>query len=151
MTHAYSESYLRDAKNRLSQFFDYLINDCGMKPDWVASIFLSSGYAEQFDAMAAGAVRSAKKRHPGLKLALLLPYYSGCPVRGPEDYDGTIYPEGMEFVPRRAAIVRANRYMVDNSDFLLCYDAALVGNRRIIVDEARRLEKRGRIRICNLA
>ena len=49
MTHAYSESYLRDAKNRLSQFFDYLINDCGMKPDWVASIFLSSGYAEQFE------------------------------------------------------------------------------------------------------
>ena len=49
MTRAYSESYLSDAKDRLSQFFDYLINDCGMKPDWVASIFLSSGYAEQFE------------------------------------------------------------------------------------------------------
>ena len=49
MTRAYSESYLNDAKDRLSQFFDYLINDCGMKADWVASIFLSSGYAEQFE------------------------------------------------------------------------------------------------------
>ena len=49
MTHAYSESYLSDAKDRLSLFFDYLINDCGMKADWVASIFLSSGYAEQFE------------------------------------------------------------------------------------------------------
>ena len=49
MTRAYSESYLSDAKDRLSQFFDYLINDCGMKADWVASIFLSSGYAEQFE------------------------------------------------------------------------------------------------------
>lgn len=49
MTHAYSESYLNDAKDRLSQFCDYLINDCGMKADWVASIFLSSGYAEQFE------------------------------------------------------------------------------------------------------
>ena len=49
MTHAYSESYLSDAKEQLSQFFDYLINDCGMKPDWVTSIFLSSGYAEQFE------------------------------------------------------------------------------------------------------
>lgn len=49
MTRAYSESYLSDAKNRLSQFFDYLINDCGMKADWVTSIFLSSGYAEQFE------------------------------------------------------------------------------------------------------
>ena len=49
MTRAYGESYLSDAKDRLSQFFDYLINDCGMNPDWVASIFLSSGYAEQFE------------------------------------------------------------------------------------------------------
>ena len=49
MTRAYGESYLNDAKDRLSQFFDYLINDCGMKADWVASIFLSSGYAEQFE------------------------------------------------------------------------------------------------------
>ena len=49
MTRAYSESYLSDAKDRLSQFFDYLIKDCGMKADWVASIFLSSRYAEQFE------------------------------------------------------------------------------------------------------
>ena len=48
-TRAYSESYLNDARERLSQFFDYLINDCGMKADWVASLFLSSGYAEQFE------------------------------------------------------------------------------------------------------
>lgn len=46
---AYSESYLSDAKKCLSQFFDYLINDCDMKPDWVSSIFLSSGYAERFE------------------------------------------------------------------------------------------------------
>ena len=49
MTRAYSELYLSDAKDCLSQFFDYLINDCGMKSDWAMSIFLSSGYAEQFE------------------------------------------------------------------------------------------------------
>lgn len=49
MIHAYSESYLSDAKEQLSQFFDYMINDCGMKADWVAAIFLSSGYADQFE------------------------------------------------------------------------------------------------------
>ena len=31
MTHAYSKSYLSNAKNRLAQFFDYAINDCGFK------------------------------------------------------------------------------------------------------------------------
>lgn len=49
MTRAYNESYLSDAKGVLSQCFDYLINDCCFEPDWTASIFLSSGYAEQFE------------------------------------------------------------------------------------------------------
>ena len=49
MTHAFNESYLNDAKNTLSQCFDYLINDCDLAPDWVAVLFLSSGYAAQFE------------------------------------------------------------------------------------------------------
>lgn len=49
MTRAYSESYLSDAKDTLSQCFDYLINDCGFEADWTASLFLSSGYAELFE------------------------------------------------------------------------------------------------------
>ncbi len=49
MTHAYNESYLSNAKDRLSQFFDYTINDCEMKSDWIAMLFVNSGYAEQFE------------------------------------------------------------------------------------------------------
>ena len=49
MIHAYSESYLSNAKDRLSSFFDYAINDCGLKPDWVTALFINTGYAEQFE------------------------------------------------------------------------------------------------------
>lgn len=49
MTHAYNKSYLSNAKNRLSQFFDYAINDCNFKSDWIAMMFVQSGYAEQFE------------------------------------------------------------------------------------------------------
>ena len=49
MTKAYSESYLNDAKDSLSSFFDYAINDCEMKPDWIASLFVTTGFAEQFE------------------------------------------------------------------------------------------------------
>ncbi len=49
MTRAYNESYLSDAKDTLSQCFDHLINDCGFEADWAATIFMSSGYAEQFE------------------------------------------------------------------------------------------------------
>ena len=109
------------------------------------------GHYGHFDAMASAAVREAKKRHPELRLTLLLPYDPYCSAHDPEDYDATIYPEGLEFVPRRAAIVRANRYMVENSDFLICYHAALVGNTRDIVAFAMRRAKKGLIRVSNLA
>jgi DNA-binding XRE family transcriptional regulator len=49
MTHAYSESYLNNAKDRLSSFFDYTINDCGLNPDWVSMLFVNTGFAEQFE------------------------------------------------------------------------------------------------------
>lgn len=49
MTHAYSESYVSNAKDRLSAFFDYAINDCKFDPDWVASLFINTGFAEQFE------------------------------------------------------------------------------------------------------
>jgi len=49
MTHAYNEYYLNNAKDCLSLFFDYAVNDCEMKPEWVVSLFVTTGYAEQFE------------------------------------------------------------------------------------------------------
>ena len=49
MTHAYSELYLSDAKSCLADMFDYIINDCMLKNDWVASLFVTTGYAQKFE------------------------------------------------------------------------------------------------------
>ncbi len=49
MIRAYNGYYLSDAKATLSQCFDYMINDCEFDPDWTSALFLSSGYAEQFE------------------------------------------------------------------------------------------------------
>ena len=43
MIRAYDEIYLDDAKNLLSQFFDYLTGDCALGADWAAHLFVSSG------------------------------------------------------------------------------------------------------------
>ena len=56
----------------------------------------------------------------------------------------------MESVPRRAAIVRANRYMILHSDFLIAYDCGQIGNTRDLVAAARRREKKGLLRVENL-
>ncbi len=81
------------------------ITECGVT-DFVV------GRYGRFDGMAARRVMAAKKRHPEVTLTLLLPYHPhDRPIPTPPGFDGTFYPPGMEAVPKRGAIVRANRYM----------------------------------------
>ena len=102
-----------------------------------------------FDGMVQSALRDAKKRHENIQLYLLTPYALTQKVDTPEGFDGTFYPEGLEKVPFRLAIVQANRYMVQNSDYLITYSHG-VGNTRNIVDYAQKLEKKGSIKITLL-
>ena len=75
-----------------------------------------------FDHMAAKAVIAAKERYPGITLSMLIPYHPAeRPLELPQGFDNTFYPPGMEKVPRRLAITRANRYMVDHVDYLIAY------------------------------
>ena len=105
----------------------------------------------RFDALAAKCVKEAKKRHPEVTLTLLLPYHPyDRPTPTPPGFDGTFYPPGMEIVPKRAAIVRANQYMVDNSDYLIAYVRHSVSNAWDLVEYAKKYEKQGRIKITLL-
>ena len=108
-----------------------------------------AGHYGRFDYMAAGAVRKAKERHPDVTLTLLLPYYPFDHDTG--DYDRTYYPEGMETVPKPFAIVRANEYMIKTSDYLICYDAGLIGNTGKLVKKALRRQKKGEMHVENIA
>lgn len=47
--HPYSELYLSDAKKSLALMFDYAVYDCGHNIDWMADLFLKSGYAKRFE------------------------------------------------------------------------------------------------------
>ena len=102
----------------------------------------------RFDALAAKCVKTAKKCHPEVTLTLLLPYHPyDRPTPTPPGFDGTFYPPGMETVPKRAAIVRANRYMVEHSDYLIAYVWHPVSNARALLEYARKLEKKGQLEI----
>lgn len=80
------------------------------------------GHYGNFDRMAARALVAAKQIHPTISLWLLLPYHPAeQKVELPEGFDGSFYPDGMEKTPRRIAIVKANRYMVDRVDFLIAH------------------------------
>ena len=105
-----------------------------------------------FDRLAAQALREAKQRHPEIRLTLLLPYYDPTkPLELPSGFDGSLYPDGLERIPKRAAIIRANQYMICHSDYLIAYDVGRIGNTRKLVEYARRREEKGLIHVENVA
>ena len=110
------------------------------------------GQYGRFDALAAKCVKAAKKRHPEVTLTLLLPYHPyDRPIPTPSGFDSTFYPPGIETIPKHVAIIRANRYMVDHSDYLIAYAWHPASNARDLVEYARRYEKQGRMKITVLS
>lgn len=89
-----------------------------------------------FDRLAARAVMEAKQHHSDVSLTLLMPYYRADANPLPDGFDGSVFPYGLETVPKRAAILRANLYMIHHCDYLIAYEAGRIGNTRILVSQA---------------
>ena len=109
------------------------------------------GHYGGFDRLSASAVKAAKQFYPDVKLILLLPYHPAeRPIPTPDGFDGTFYPPGMESVPRKVAIVRANRYVVDHVNYLIAYAWHPASNARELLEYAKRREKRDLISITSI-
>jgi len=104
----------------------------------------------QFDRMATQALVDAKVIFPHIRLYLLTPYHpSERSLSLPAGFDGSHYPFERA-VPRRIAIVAANRAMVDYCDFLIIF-ARHPGNARDILHYAIKRTNKFSLRILNLA
>ena len=112
--------------------------------------FYVGGYGN-FDRLSGEAVLQLKKQFPAIRLYRVLPYHpANRRIEIPNGFDGTFYPDGMEYVPRRYTISRANRTMIDQSAFLIAYVWHPASNAGKLLDYARIREKKGLIRIINL-
>lgn len=107
------------------------------------------GHYGSFDSLVIGVLREVKKHHTDIELCLLAPYALSQKRETPEGFNGTFYPDGLEKVPMRYAIVQANRYMVQHSDYLIAYCHG-VGNSKKITEYAQRREKKGLIKVTLL-
>jgi hypothetical protein len=72
---------------------------------------------------------------------------TGADKTGGDGRFPTLYPEGLEFVPRRFAITRRNRWMVEQSDYVIAYVQTGYGGAYIALEHAR---QRG-VKTVNLA
>ena len=83
---------------------------------WNVTQFVVGHYGN-FDCLAAHAIKQLKQDYPRIQLILLLPYYSADrSLEISNGFDGSVYPEGLENVPYRYAIVKANRLAIDGAD-----------------------------------
>ena len=101
-----------------------------------------------FDSMVLSALREAKAAHPHIAYSVVLAY---MPSKN-EEYTcinpmETVYPEGLESVPRRFAISWRNDWMLKQSDTIVCYVWHSFGGSSKFIEKAKRQNKR----IINLA
>ena len=78
-----------------------------------------------FDRLAAGAIKSLKEKYTHIQLNLVIPYLTGEINENKEiyyeNYDNILIADISENTPIKYRIVRCNEYMVQNSDFIICY------------------------------
>ena len=103
------------------------------------------GHYGGFDSLVISALKELKKKYTNINLYLLFPYaLTQKSIEIPDGFS-SIYPDGLEHVPLRLAIVQANMLSVRANDYLIAYPSA-VGNSRKICEYAQKLEKKGLIK-----
>jgi len=131
----YTDNNIRE---RLIQVVEQHITEYGVDDFTV-------GHYGRFDGIVADVLSELKKQYSNIVLNLLLPYHPvhqqviACEGFVP------VYPEGLEKVPKRYAIVQANRNQIDRSDYLIAHPG--FGNSRNFVEYAQRREKKGLIKV----
>lgn len=114
-------SQLTDTENiykKLLSVIENLITAENVSEYWV-------GNYGDFDRLCAEAVRELAAKYPEIRLCLVVPYLtekiSQYREMYYEKYDSILVADMPEKTPKKAQIIKANRYMADNSRFLVCY------------------------------
>ena len=100
-------------KGDLYTAIENLITEHGVKTFYV-------GNQGSFDFYTRAALRQLQKKYPHIRYAVVLAYMPG-EVSEYEDHSDTMVPEGIEEVHPRYAIDWRNRWMLRESQYVLCY------------------------------
>ena len=80
------------------------------------------GNQGMFDGYIQSILRECKERYPQIRYYVVLPYLP-APMNGmaiTEPFE-TIFPQGLEYAPKRFAICQRNEWMIDHSDIVVTY------------------------------
>lgn len=90
-----------------------------------------------FDKMVLYVLKSLSQNFPTISYAVILAY---PPIGKSTEIDGlpTIYPEGIECVPKKFAISYRNDWIVKKADMVICYITRSFGGAAKFVEKARK-------------
>lgn len=118
-----------DINDRLKEEIEKLITNENVTTFYV-------GHQGAFDGMVLSVLKSMKDKHPQIKYSVVLAY---LPTSADTllDEKNTLYPEGIESVPKRFAISWRNDWLINNSDYVICYITHITGGAAKYVAKAK--------------
>lgn len=107
----------RDAPDEMSVILEKeiinLIENCEVDTFYV-------GNQGRFDSIVRKTLKKLKQSYNNINYAVVLAYMPSKKDENTE-YSDTIYPTGLEYVHPRFAIDKRNRWLIDNSDYVIAY------------------------------
>ena len=93
-----------------------------------------------FDRIVISVLKSLSEDFPTISYSVILAY---LPISKSAEIDGlpTIYPEGIECVPKKYAISYRNDWIVKRADMVICYITHNYGGAAKFVEKAKRMGK----------
>ena len=98
------------------------------------------GNQGQFDAIVRSVLRELKAEYTHIDYAVVLAYIPGA-MNENYDFSDTMLPEGIENVHPRYAISWRNNWMLQQSEYVVCYITHTWGGAVRYADKARKLRK----------
>ena len=121
---------MHNIRQKLTAIIEKLIVDDGVTEFYV-------GHQGQFDNMAYSVLKELKVKYPHIRYIVVLAYMPDEHTK--EVYgENTLYPDGLETAPRRFAISKRNDWMIQHSDYAVCYVHKITGGAAKFREKAER-------------
>lgn len=106
-----------------------LITECGVTTFYI-------GNQGNFDSMVVSVLKEMKNKYPQISYYIVLAYLP----KENENYNEKIalYPYGIESVPKHFCISWRNNWMIENSQYVICYITHITGGAEKFVERARK-------------
>ena len=114
---------------KLAEVIKKLIEEQGVTDYYV-------GNQGGFDSLVLSVMKELAVSYPQIRYSVVLAYLPDEKRTIPET--NTIYPEGLERVPKRFCIARRNDWLIEHSRYVICYVAHITGGAAQFMEKARR-------------